>query len=85
MGWILIKAWGFMTGTHIFFSSDLSLTLVTSIEKKCILKPKDTDVYFPEIPVYFNTKDYALHTAAVILNRFILGAVLCSISSKTLL
>lgn len=82
MGWILIKARGFMTGTHIFFSSDLSLTLVTSIEKKCILKPKDTDVYFP---VYFNTKDYALHAAALILNRFILGAISCSISSKTLL
>jgi len=47
-----------------------------------IFKSKDTDAYFPETPIYFNTEEYALCIASVILNRFITEAVLCSISSK---
>ena len=47
-----------------------------------IFKSKDTDAYFPETLIYFNTEEYAVCTASVILNRFITGAVLCNISSK---
>lgn len=48
----------------------------------CIFKSKGTNAYFPGTPIYFNTEEYAVCTASVILNRFITGAVLCSVSSK---
>lgn len=48
MGPLLIRAWGFIAGVCIFFSSDLALTSVSSIEIKFIFKPVDTYAYFPE-------------------------------------
>lgn len=58
---LVTEVCSFMRGVQIFFSVDLALTLVTSIENKCVFKSEDADAYFPETPNILKSLLFVLH------------------------